>query len=322
MSKPQRFCGRDFGADEVALIREIVATCGGISRRELSHTVCELLEWKRPGGGLKARECMDLLELLEARGLLKLPQKKHTGYNGPQKRIAEVPSEAPHSALTGSVEDFAPLDVQQVETREQRDLFRDLLSRYHYLGYAMPYGARLQYLVSVSRPRHEVLGCVQFSSPAWRMKPRDQWIGWDDARRAAALQQVVNNSRFLVLARIRNLASAMLACTLRRLSADWQRQYGVEPLLVETLVDRRRFTGGCYRAANWIELGETSGRGRMDRANQRHGAAVKTILVYPLVKNAARRLRDGSGCAKPGAGQERRPVEKPGANSIKKDKSP
>lgn len=293
MSAPQRFCGRDFGADEVALIREIVATCSGISRRELSHTVCELLEWKRPGGGLKARECLDLLELLEAKGYLRLPGKRHTGYNGPQKCIAAVPPAAPHSALVGSVEEFAPLAVEQVETREQRDLFRDLLSRYHYLGYAMPYGARLQYLVYASRPRREVVGCVQFSSPAWRMKPRDRWIGWDDARREAALQQVVNNSRFLVLAQIHNLASAMLACTLRRLRADWQRQYGVEPLLVETLVDRRRFHGGCYRAANWIALGETTGRGRMDRANERHGAAVKAILVYPLVKHAARRLRNG-----------------------------
>lgn len=320
MSKPQRFCGREFGADEVALIREIVTTCRGISRRELSHTVCELLEWKRPGGGLKARECLDLLELLEAKGLLKLPGKKHTGYNGPQKSIAPDPGQAPYSALAGSVEDFAPLDVQRVQTREQRDLFRDLLSRYHYLGYAMPFGARLQYLVSVSRPRPEVLGCIQFSSPAWRMKARDQWIGWDDARREAALQQVVNNSRFLVLARIRNLASAILACSLRRLSADWQQQYGIEPLLVETLVDRQRFHGGCYRAANWIELGETSGRGRMDRANQRHGAAVKTILVYPLVKNAVRLLRDGSAGPKPGAGQERRPVGSPGGHSSWKGK--
>jgi hypothetical protein len=293
MSKPQRFCGRDFDADEVGMIREIVTTCGGISRRELAHTVCELLEWKRPGGGLKARECLDLLELLEAKGFLRLPGKRHTGYNGPQKRIAAVLPAAPHSTLVGSVEQFAPLTVEQVETREQRDLFRDLLSRYHYLGYAMPFGARLQYLVFASRPRREVLGCVQFSSPAWRMKARDQWIGWDDDRRKVALQQVVNNSRFLVLASIRNLASATLSRTLNRLRSDWLRQYGVDPLLVETLVDPRRFHGGCYRAANWIELGQTSGRGRMDRANQRHGARVKTILVYPLVKNVARRLRDG-----------------------------
>jgi len=293
MIERKRFCGRDFTKEEFSLIQEVVDTCGGISRRELAHTVCELLEWKRPGGGLKNRECQDLLEFLEGKDVLKLPEKRRTGYNGPQKSIAEVSCDEPYSTLTGSVESFTPLDVQRVQTREQRDLFRDLVSRYHYLGYAMPFGARIQYLVYVNRPRREVVGCLQFSSPAWRMKARDQWIGWNDTRRETALQQVVNNSRFLVLAPIRNLASTMLSCTLRQLRTDWPRQYGIEPLLVETLVDRQQFHGGCYRAANWIELGETSGRGRMDRANKRHGARVKTILVYPLVKNAAHRLRDG-----------------------------
>jgi hypothetical protein len=104
---------------------------------------------------------------------------------------------------------------------------------------------------------------------------------------------VVNNSRFLVLAPIRNLASAMLSACLGPLKSDWQRQYGLEPLLLETLVDRNRFHGGCYRAANWIELGETTGRGRMDKRHVRRADRVKTVLVYPLVKNAARRLRDG-----------------------------
>ncbi len=289
----QKFCGRIFKANEVSLIQEVVNTCSGISRRELAHTVCELLEWKRPGGGLKARECRDLLEILEDKGILKLPKKKRSGWNGSQKSVPDAQCEEPYSTLTGSVENFLPLDVQRVQTREHRDLFRDLMGRYHYLGYAVPFGARLQYLVYVNQPRREVVGCVQYSSPAWRMKARDKWIGWDDSRREIALQQVVNNSRFLVLAHIRNLASLMLSCTLRRLRTDWQRQYGFEPLLVETLVDRQRFHGGCYRAANFEELGETSGRGRMDRTNKRHGAEIKTILVYPLVKNAARRLRNG-----------------------------
>lgn len=290
----QRFCGREFSANEVSLIREVVDNCCGISRTELAHTVCELLDWKRPGGGLKTRECKDLLELLEGKGILKLPEKKREGYRGPRKSIAEAPSQEPYCTLAGSVKELAPLDIERVQTLEQRNLFKDLLTRYHYLGYAMPFGARIQYLVYASRPRREVIGCVQFSSPAWRMKARDQWIGWDDSRREAALQQVVNNSRFLVLAPIRNLASAILSCTLRRLRSDWEQQYGLRPLLVETLVDRKRFHGGCYRAANWIELGQTSGRGRMDSGNQCHGAWVKTILVYPLVKNAARQLKEGS----------------------------
>ena len=289
----QRFCGREFSAQEVSLIQEVVETCAGISRLELAHTVCELLEWKRPGGGLKARECRDLLERLESEGVLTLPEKKSCGSSKPRKLIAPAEQGQVHSQLTGSVEEFAPLDVELVESRQQRQLFRELLSRYHYLGYAMPYGARLQYLVYVSRPRREVVGCVQFSSPAWRMKVRDQWIGWDDATRKLRLQHIVNNSRLLVVARIRNLASMALSRVLKRLRVDWMRQYGVDPWLLETLVDRQRFYGGCYRAANWTVLGETSGRGRMDRANKRHGAQVKTILVYPLVKNARRRLTIG-----------------------------
>ncbi len=289
----QRFCGREFSAQEVSLIQEVVETCAGISRLELAHTVCELLEWKRPGGGLKARECRDLLERLESKGLLTLPEKKSCGSSKPRKLIAPAEQGQVHSQLTGSVEEFAPLDVELVENRPQRQLFRELLSRYHYLGYAMPYGARVQYLVYVSRPRREVVGCVQFSSPAWRMKVRDQWIGWDDATRKLRLQHIVNNSRLLMVARIRNLASMALSRVLKRLRVDWMRQYGVDPWLLETLVDRQRFYGGCYRAANWTVLGETSGRGRMDRANKRHGAQVKTILVYPLVKNARRRLTSG-----------------------------
>ncbi|MBT8339696.1 MAG: DUF4338 domain-containing protein [Desulfatitalea sp.] len=290
---PKRFCAREFSAKEVSLIQEIVATCGGISRSELANTVCELLDWKRPNGKLKNRECLELLAQMQSQGVLQLPDKRQDGNSTPRKRIASARPDAPYCSLSGSVEQFTPLVVERVECRDQRELFKDLLARYHYLGYAMPFGARIQYLVYVSRPRRQVVGCLQFSSPAWRMKVRDQWIGWDDQRREQGLQQVVNNSRFLVLASIRNLASAMLSSVLRRLPSDWQDQYGLEPLLLETLVDRERFHGGCYRSANWVELGQTTGRGRMDKANARHGAQVKTIWVYPLSKNAARRLRDG-----------------------------
>ena len=285
------FCGRQFAGEELSLIQEVVQTCSGISRTELAHTVCELLQWKRANGGLKARECRDLLERLEDQGLLTLPEKKSRGQEKGQRRITTTGKEPPGIKLTGSVESFAPVEVQRVQSPQQRLLFRELVSRYHYLGYAMPYGARLQYLAYVSRPRREVVGCIQFSSPAWRMKARDQWIGWDEVTRKQRLQHVVNNSRLLIIPRIRNLASTLLSCVLRRLRCDWQRQYGLEPWLVETLVDGQRFHGGCYRAANWIELGQTSGRGRMDRTHQRHGVYVKTVLVYPLVKNAALRLK-------------------------------
>jgi hypothetical protein len=122
---------------------------------------------------------------------------------------------------------------------------------------------------------------------------RDAWIGWDDATRERNLQRVVSNSRFLILpwVRVTNLASSVLSLAVRQLHLDWRRRYAVEVLLVETLVDTRRYRGHCYRAANWICLGETTGRGRMDREHLRHGASTKTVLVYPLVKDAAKRLR-------------------------------
>jgi len=294
MTEAQRFCGRTFNAEELRLIAEVVGDCGGISRLELAHTVCELLDWRRPGGGLKARECRDLLELLESRGILKLPGKKSIGAIAPRRiREPAANGENPHVSLVGEISMFAPVLLEVVENSQQRELFKQLLGRYHYLGYAMPYGARLQYLAYVERPRREVVGCIQYSSPAWRMKARDRWIGWDDATRGRRLQQVVNNSRFLVLADIRNLASAILARSLKRLSRDWRNRYGVEPLLVETLVDAKRFHGGCYRAANFQALGQTAGRGRMDRECRCHGESVKTVMVYPLVKNAASRLSQG-----------------------------
>lgn len=248
------------------------------------------------GGGLKGRECLEFLERLESEGFFTLPQKQRRRPRYKTSRgIAERGE--PGATLVGRVEEFAPIMVELVESGEDRLLFRELVGRHHYLGYAVPYGARLQYLALVSRPGRMVVGCVQFSSPAWRMKERDQWIGWDDGTRGRNLQHVVNNSRLLILpwVRIQNLVSTLLSSVLGRLRTDWKERYGMEPWLVETLVDRERFHGGCYRAANWRILGETSGRGRMDREHHRHGAEVKTVMVYPLVKDAARRLREGDG---------------------------
>ena len=290
-----RFSGRVFTAQEVSLIREVVATCRGLSRKELANTISELLGWTRPGGGLKEPECRVVLERLETAGLLTLPQKQKTKPVGSVTSIPHTARGEPGPPLVGQVEAFAPVVLDRVQHLEQRRLFRELVSRYHPLGHAVPFGGHLQYLISVSKPAPTVVGCLQFSSAAWRMRARDAWIGWDDAMRARQLPHLVNNSRFLLLpwVRIQNLASAALALGLRRLRRDWEAQYSVAPLLVETLVDLAHYTGGCYRAANWVELGETSGRGRDDRAHQRHGVSPKRLWVYPLTRDAVERLRGG-----------------------------
>ncbi len=157
----------------------------------------------------------------------------------------------------------------------------------------MPYGAHLRYVVWGAQPQPQVVACAQFSSAAWRMASRDLWIGWDDATRARQLPRVINNSRLLILpwVRVKNLASTILAHLARRVAADWQAAYGVTPLLLETLIDPVRFDGASYRAANWIVVGTTTGRGRNDRAGRRTPRVPKQVLIYPLVRDAGERLR-------------------------------
>jgi Druantia protein DruA len=296
--KVESFSGRDFRAKDLELICEVVTDCAGLSRMELAHTVCELVGWRRPNGSLKARECREFLERLDERGVLTLPDKRPGRPVGSVTAVPRTTRGESGSHLGGSVRDIEPITFELVAHPEQRLLFRELLGRYHYLGHKVPFGAHLRYLVfgEGPEPKRErvVLGCLQYSSPAWRMAARDRWIGWDDAARARNLQHVINNSRFLLLPwlQVKNLASAVLARGRRQVLADWPRHYKVEPWLLETLVDSQRYHGGCYRAANWHLVGETTGRGRMDRRHRREGEASKSVLVYPLVDDATRRLRE------------------------------
>lgn len=286
--------GSVLDSEALALIREVVGSCAGLSRRELAQTVCELAGWKRASGRLKALECVRLLERLEEAGDLVLPAKERRRPMGSRTRMPLTARGERGAELVGELGDVTPISLEAVETASQRLLYRELVGRHHYLGYAVAYGAQLRYLVYAARPERAVVGCVQFSSPAWRMVARDTWIGWDDETRRKNLQRVVCNSRLLFLPwiRVRNLASHVLSLATRRVAVDWPRHYGIDVLLVETLVDTSRFRGDCYVAANWMRLGETSGRGRQDREHLRHGAAPKTVLVYPLVKDARRRLRE------------------------------
>ena len=287
-----RFCGKEVTSRELELIDGVVKSCSGLSRAELAHTVCELLEWRRANGGLKARECREFLERLDTEGTLKLPAKQATKPKGTRTRVPRTERGERGAPLRCALSELTPIELTLVVKPDQRLLWRELVGRYHYLGHAVPYGAQLRYLVSVSRPAPQVVGCLQFSSAAWRMAARDDWIGWDDAQRARALQRIVNNSRFLLLpwVEVRNLASAVLARAARRLPDDWQAAYAIRPLLLETLVDSARFAGTCYRAANWVAVGTTTGRGRMDRAHRRHALASKAVLVYPLCHDARERL--------------------------------
>ena len=177
--------GRTFDAAELNLIAELVLSCGGLSRRELAATVCELLEWRRANGRLKSRECWALLEQLEAAGELELPARRATKPKGARTAVPRsARGDAPGEQLCAALGELTPLTLSRVETPEQHRLWRELVGRYHYQGHAVAFGAQLRYLLGVSRPQPQVIGCLQFSSPAWRLAARDRWIGWDDAQRA------------------------------------------------------------------------------------------------------------------------------------------
>jgi hypothetical protein len=287
------FGGRTFSIQELQLLQTISAECAALGRTEIARTVCELLAWTRPTGRLKHHECRRFLERLEALGLVTLPAIRPLGRRGP-RGVRVTAQSAPQPEVRGSVGAFAPLHLQIVEAGPAGTsrLWTELVARYHYLGYRVPVGATLRYLVRSAHAPEQVLACLAWTSAAWKMAVRDRWIGWSEAQRRQNLPYLVNNSRFLILpwVSIRGLASAILARCARQLPGAWAARYGYRPLLLETLVDPARFRGTCYRAANWLPLGRTQGRGRMDRTHVAHGRAPKEVYVYPLCRHVQQRL--------------------------------
>ncbi|HBA89829.1 MAG TPA: hypothetical protein DCZ75_18115 [Geobacter sp.] len=284
-----RFCGEQVAPDHLEVIRSVTGDCPGLSRTELASTICEILDWRRLNGRLKTVECRALLEELDGK-LLRLPPLRAGRPRG--SRTSTAPRTAPELSLTGTRRDFDPVEIVPVSGPQEQALWRSLVERHHYLGHRVPFGAQLRYFVRVHAPEPVIAGCLQFSSPAWRMEARDRYLGWDDAARRKNLQRVVSNSRFLILPsmRIKNLASSALSLACARLPGDWESRYGIRPWLLETLVDSARFSGSCYKAANWVQVGETTGRGRNDREHLHHGESPKTIFLFPLVKGAGRLL--------------------------------
>jgi transposase len=287
------FKGRRFEPKEIRLIKEIAKTFPRLSRQELANTICELVEWRRANRGLKTREARELLEMLEYSNQIELPSPSSRGRpRGSKTTVPHTYRGETKPEIRTSLRDVEPISLRLVKNAEDRKLWRELVGRYHPKGHRVPFGAHLRYFVETTRPSLTVVACLQLSSPSWKMKVRDCFIGWNDEARRANLQRIVNHSRFLVFpwVHIPNLASSILGMMVRQFPADWQRAYGIEPILLETLVEASQL-GTCYRAANWRSLGETTGRGRMDRHHQHSGHGCKQVFVYPLVKDALEILR-------------------------------
>ena len=275
----------------LAVLREIRARIENdkeLGRTELSREVCRWLGWRTPKGRLREMACRLALLELERREQITLPPRRST----PRRTMPAAKWEGIEDrAIRCELHDLGEIRLVAVTAAEPglSAFWNEAIAGYHYLGYTPLVGAQRRYLIHSEN--YGCLGALGFSAAARRLAVRDRWIGWDDAARAERLQWVVCNSRFLILpwVQVRNLASRVLALAARQVCQDWPRLYGYRPVLLETFVDPQRFAGTCYRAANWIDLGRSRGRGRQDGE---HGAQLgaKQVLVYPLCADLRRRL--------------------------------
>jgi hypothetical protein len=293
MHLPTRLQGRAFGAEELRQIQALIGQNGRWSRYRLSRELASLWNWRTPQGQLKDMAARTLLLKLQEQGWIRLPEPRMKS----PTRSGRVPAAArlalDESPLESVLSELVPLRLDEVSRADQREPRRQMeaaLHQHHYLGYRSRVGQNLQYWVCDRRDRP--LGCVVFGAPAWQCAARDQWIGWSATERARSLGGIVNNTRFLIFrwVRVPGLASHILSLVSRRIGQDWQAKYGQPIWLLETFVDRQRFAGTCYRAANWIDLGQTQGRGRQGPAGVL-STTIKEVYVRPLHRNFRGHLR-------------------------------
>jgi len=269
------YCGRTFGASDLGLIRGLIEK--GMNRTSLSRAFCEETGWRKPDGGLKEMSCRVALLRMEKDGHIILPSPQRPANNHLKKPKAML--------FSLPLPDIRDIDTLKLELTNKRTsaLWNAYIEQHHYLGYTPLPGAQLRYFVT---SHGQILALLGFSAAAWKCAPRDDFIGWDSPTRKKNLHLIVDNSRFLILTRHPNLASRILSLTAKRLASDWQARYGYEPVLLETFVEKERFTGCCYKASNWICVGETKGRGKLD-VHHAHKLPVKTVWLYPLRKDFA-----------------------------------
>lgn len=286
-------CGQNFTDEVIRKIRRAVETEPTISRRVLSLRVCEWLDWRGATGKPKEMSCRVALLKLHRKGVVTLPECSSKGLFQSRGEKGEPIEEI--EPVCGDVRELGGLELIRIGSRESKvsRVWKALMERYHYLGAGPLCGAQMRYLIKSSC--HGWLGGLAFSGAAWRLQSRDDWIGWSDEARRVNLGKVVCNSRFLILPQVRvpNLASRVLSLCVKQLPRDWFERYGFEPVLVETFVERERFSGTCYRAANWQYVGSTRGRGRQDR-DRSCSVAVKDVYLFPLAKDVRSILNGAS----------------------------
>lgn len=270
--------GRKTTKNDIELIKELLQNNPDWNRTRLSRELCLKWNWRNQKGQLKDMACRSFLLKLQEQGHIKLPARRNRG------GVPGKPVDVPHKKdpICGDLKSIAPVTVEIV-SKSQLKLFNCLLASYHYLGYHS-IGQNMKYIVFDKNGL--VLSCLLFGSAAWKSAPRDKYIGWGQQARQANVNLITNNTRFLILpwVQVPHLASHILGQVSRRISKDWEQKYGHPVYLLETFVERDRFLGACYKAANWINVGKTKGRSRNDRYSKLQ-VPVKDIYLYPLAKN-------------------------------------
>jgi hypothetical protein len=283
-----KYCGRVFSDSELEFIQKC-ALEHGISRRELSRRVCQEFGWLKPDGGLKDMSCRVALLRMQKDGLIQLQSIK------PRKSslqpIAKTENTDPQLPILLSAGQLQNIRLELVTNKNSSRLWNEYIDRYHYLGHKTLPGAQMRYF---AHSDEGLLALFGFGAAAWKVAPRDKYIGWSPVQREANLHLIVNNARFLILPWVKSqhLASKLLGLVTRRLADDWQERYNYLPVLLETFVEKERFAGTCYRAANWSFIGETQGRGKLDRTNA-YSLPIKSIWLYPL-SNSFRQVLNNS----------------------------
>jgi hypothetical protein len=277
-----KYRGRVITQQDITFLRQFIADHSHLSRRRLSAKVCEAWDWKQTNGALRDMVCRGLLLMLHRAGEIELPQVRFVARNPLVERERPAPVLIDMTPVIARLRELQPLEIQQVRRTGHEPLFNSLLEHHHYLGYEQPVGEHLKYLVwSHGRP----IACMAWSSAPRHLGSRDDFIGWSQQARKRNIRFIAYNTRYLILSWIQvpHLASHILSCVTARLSRDWERMYGHPIWFAETFIDPDRFRGTCYRAANWILLGRTTGRGKNDFTH-RPNRSIKEVFGLPLTR--------------------------------------
>lgn len=292
MNEIIKYRGRHVTLEEVNFIKELILTEPTIGRCELSRKICREWGWVQANGHLRAMVCRGLLLELERKGYIVLPPWKSAPPPNPfLKPRAPALVEVDQSPLVGTLKELRPLAFVQVRRTPLEKLFNSLICQHHYLGYTQPVGEHLKYLVfSAQRP----VACFAWSSAVRHLGSRDRFIGWSQETRVKNLRFLAYNSRFLIpdWVKVSHLASHLLGKCARVISSDWQKLYNHPVYWLETFVDTELFKGTCYKSANWLYLGQTTGRGKNDRT-MKANRSLKAIWGYPLASNFKELLNNG-----------------------------